>query len=219
MQRILSFGVVGLSCLIAFIPGSGAWAQQAGPVLKQEPPPGSLQAGTVVYVDDGTCPPGSIEVTGGSNISSTGERVPGRPRRRRCMSSVARLVIPPVCQHPRSRACWADRGDSRQGDGDEDSHHQSPLTGCCKVQSPCPGLGEKYFSNFPGTPMNFLKSAAGSRLVVTFGQTAEYSAFSLSHRSRSGAVSGKIASTGHSGSQTLQSMHSSGWMTSMFSPS
>ena len=32
-------------------------------------------------------------------------------------------------------------------------------------------------------------------------------------------LSGLIASTGHSGSQTPQSMHSSGWMTSMFSPS
>ena len=30
---------------------------------------------------------------------------------------------------------------------------------------------------------------------------------------------GRIASAGHSGSQTPQSMHSSGWMTSMFSPS
>src|SRR6516225_7145811 len=34
-----------------------------------------------------------------------------------------------------------------------------------------------------------------------------------------GSVSGLIASTGHSGTQTPQSMHSSGWMTSMFSPS
>ena len=32
-------------------------------------------------------------------------------------------------------------------------------------------------------------------------------------------VSGLIASTGHSGTHTPQSMHSSGWMTSMFSPS
>jgi hypothetical protein len=41
---------------------------------------------------------------------------------------------------------------------------------------------------------------------------------SSSHLSRPGSVSGLIASTGHSGTQTPQSMHSSGWMTSMFSP-
>ena len=35
----------------------------------------------------------------------------------------------------------------------------------------------------------------------------------------SGSLSALMASTGHSGSQTPQSMHSSGWMTSMFSPS
>jgi hypothetical protein len=33
------------------------------------------------------------------------------------------------------------------------------------------------------------------------------------------SVSALIASYGHSGSQTPQSMHSSGWITSMFSPS
>jgi zinc transporter len=40
-----------------------------------------------------------------------------------------------------------------------------------------------------------------------FGQTCAYSAFSLSHLSRPGAVSGTIASAGHSGSHTPQSMH------------
>ena len=40
-----------------------------------------------------------------------------------------------------------------------------------------------------------------------------------SHFSSPGSVSGLIASTGHSGTQTPQSMHSSRWMTSMFSPS
>jgi hypothetical protein len=34
-----------------------------------------------------------------------------------------------------------------------------------------------------------------------------------------GSVSGTIAWAGHSGSHTPQSMHSSGWITSMFSPS
>jgi hypothetical protein len=49
-------------------------------------------------------------------------------------------------------------------------------------------------------------------LTVIFGQAFAYSAFSDSHFSTPGSVSGLIASTGHSGSQTPQSMHSSGWM-------
>src|SRR3954468_23079346 len=84
-------------------------------------------------------------------------------------------------------------------------------------QSPVPGLGEKYCS-LPATPSQALESAGGVFLVVIFGQVLEYSALSDSHFSRPGSVSGLIASTGHSGSHTPQSMHSSGWMTSMFSP-
>jgi L-rhamnose isomerase len=38
-----------------------------------------------------------------------------------------------------------------------------------------------------------------------FGQTFVYSAFSRNHFSSPGSVSGLIASTGHSGTQTLQS--------------
>src|SRR5215813_1376909 len=85
-------------------------------------------------------------------------------------------------------------------------------------QSPVPGLGEKYCS-LPGTPSQALESAGGVFLVVMFGQVLEYSALRESHFSSPGSVSGLIASTGHSGSYTPQSMHSSGWMTSMFSPS
>src|SRR5215831_6088531 len=85
-------------------------------------------------------------------------------------------------------------------------------------QSPVPGLGEKYCS-LPATPSQALESAGGVFLVVMFGQVLEYSALSDSHFSSPGSVSGLIASTGHSGSHTPQSMHSSGWMTSMFSPS
>jgi hypothetical protein len=47
-------------------------------------------------------------------------------------------------------------------------------------------------------------------LTVIFGQIFAYSAFSDSHFSSPGSVSGLIASTGHSGTQTRQSMHSSG---------
>ena len=50
-------------------------------------------------------------------------------------------------------------------------------------------------------------------------QDSEYCRLSSIHFSKLGSVSGLMASAGHSGSQTPQSMHSSGWMTSMFSPS
>ena len=85
-------------------------------------------------------------------------------------------------------------------------------------QSPAPGFGEKYW-NLSGFPSQSLKSGGGGFFTVMFGQTIAYSAFSRNHFSRAGSVSGLIASTGHSGTQTPQSMHSSGWMTSMFSPS
>src|SRR5262249_44817841 len=85
-------------------------------------------------------------------------------------------------------------------------------------QSPVPGFEEKYCS-FPDTPSHCLASAGGSFFTVMLGQVLAYSALIPSHFSRPGSVSGLIASTGHSGSQTPQSMHSSGWMTSMFSSS
>src|SRR6185369_13033478 len=86
-------------------------------------------------------------------------------------------------------------------------------------QSPSPGLGEKNFSSLPGTPSNSLASGGASRLTVMFGHLGANSALRASHFSSPGSVSGLIASTGHSGSHTPQSMHSSGWMTSMLSPS
>src|SRR3979411_2875283 len=90
--------------------------------------------------------------------------------------------------------------------------------GCCPPQSPAPGFGEKCWS-LSGLPSHSLESGGGAFLTVIFGQIFAYSAFSDSHFSSPGSVSGLIASTGHSGTQTPQSMHSSGWMTSMFSPS
>src|SRR5690349_11868663 len=88
-----------------------------------------------------------------------------------------------------------------------------------KLQSPSPGASEKYFSNLPSTPSNSLASGGGSRFSVMLGQAAAYLALISSHLSNPPSVSGLIASAGHSGSHTPQSMHSSGWMTSMFSPS
>ena len=51
------------------------------------------------------------------------------------------------------------------------------------VQSPSPGSGEKYFSNFPLTPSNYLASAGGSFLAVMFGHLTAYSLFTWSHLS------------------------------------
>jgi hypothetical protein len=80
------------------------------------------------------------------------------------------------------------------------------------------GTGEKCVS-LSLIPAQFSQSAGTSRFSLMFGQTAAYSRLRASQDSMPGAVSGLMASTGHSGSQTPQSMHSSGWMTSMFSPS
>src|SRR6266516_3003579 len=84
--------------------------------------------------------------------------------------------------------------------------------GHCPPQSPAPGFGEKYWS-LSGFPSHSLESGGGAFLTVIFGQIFAYSALSDSHYSSPDSASGLIASTGHSGSQTPQSMHSSGWMT------
>jgi hypothetical protein len=85
-------------------------------------------------------------------------------------------------------------------------------------QSPVPGFGDNKLA-LSGLSSHSFASGGGSRFTVMFGQTRAYSALMPSHSSSPASVSGLIASTGHSGSQTPQSMHSSGWMTSMFSPS
>src|SRR5258706_10623367 len=73
--------------------------------------------------------------------------------------------------------------------------------GRCPPQSPAPGFGEKYWS-LSGFPSHSLESGGGAFLIVIFGQIFAYSAFSDSHFSSPGSVSGLIASTGHSGTQT-----------------
>src|SRR5882724_10725913 len=94
-----------------------------------------------------------------------------------------------------------------------------PTGGHSANQSPLPGSLEKYFSNLPSTPSNSFASGGMSFFWVMLGQLLAYSVLTSSHFSSPGSVSGLMASAGHSGSQTPQSMHSSGWMTSMFSPS
>src|ERR1700675_3895167 len=81
--------------------------------------------------------------------------------------------------------------------------------GRCPPQSPAPGFGEKYGS-LSGFPSHSLESGGGAFLTAIFGQIFAYSAFSDSHFSSPGSVSGLIASTGHSGTQTPQSMLSAG---------
>ena len=73
----------------------------------------------------------------------------------------------------------------------------------------------------PRVPSHSLASSGGGFFSVITGHCAESSAFSALNRSWPSGISSseKIASTGHSGSQSVQSMHSSGSMTSMFGPS
>lgn len=54
--------------VFAFAAISPVAAQTAAEPLKKEPKGGDVRYGRIVYVDDGTCPPGEIkEITGGSN--------------------------------------------------------------------------------------------------------------------------------------------------------
>src|SRR3954465_8709031 len=96
---------------------------------------------------------------------------------------------------------------------------QNYSPGLRRYQEPEPGFGEKNFSNLSGTPCISLASAGASPFWLILGQLRAYSAFAGSHFSRPDSGSGLMASGGHSGSQTPQSMHSSGLITSMFSPS
>src|SRR5580704_4339188 len=82
-----------------------------------------------------------------------------------------------------------------------------------------PPFGLKNLSYLPSTSFQSSASAGGGFLRVILGQFAAYSRLTSSHFSATGSLSGMIASIGHSGSHTPQSMHSSGWMTSIFSPS
>src|SRR6059058_2120051 len=75
-------------------------------------------------------------------------------------------------------------------------------------QSPVPGFGDNR-SALSGLSSHSFASGGGSRFTAMFGQTRAYSALMPSHFSSPASVSGLIASTGHSGSQTPQSMHSS----------
>lgn len=77
------------------------------------------------------------------------------------------------------------------------------------AQSPLPGSRES-ISNLPAFPLNSFASGKGSCFLVKFGQTFDSSALSLSQGPTPFLESGLIAAAGHSGSQTPQSMHSSG---------
>ena len=121
----------------------------------------------------------------------------------------SRMSIPSSPTSTRSTKSWTERID-----GD-----QLALGELAANQSPSPGSAEKYLSNLFSTPSYSAASAGGSFLAVILGHFWAYSVLIWSHFSSPGSVSGLIASAGHSGSQTPQSIHSAGLMTSMFSPS
>jgi hypothetical protein len=78
-MRGLLLGVLGALCFNVTL----LQQTQAQPVYTREPPARSVKAGSVVLVDDGSCPKGKIkEVTGGSNIGGSGV---GSARTRRCI--------------------------------------------------------------------------------------------------------------------------------------
>src|SRR5215471_14472655 len=76
-------------------------------------------------------------------------------------------------------------------------HADGPILHHTIIQSPVPGLGEKYWS-LSGFPSHCFQSAGGAFLATIFGQIFAYSAFSDSHFSSPGSVSALIALTGHS---------------------
>ena len=74
---------------------------------------------------------------------------------------------------------------------------------------PLPGLGLKCFSNLFSTPFHWSLSSGGVPILFMFGQDSAYFLFISIHSFEDSSESSVIASAGHSGSQTPQSMHSS----------
>ena len=61
----MRIAIVPLASLLALCAAATVCAAQA--VLKEEPAKGVLRVGEVVYVDDGSCPPGELKkITGGN---------------------------------------------------------------------------------------------------------------------------------------------------------
>lgn len=70
-------GLIAMALGLAVMTATTAWA--AIEILKEEPAKNALPRGKIVYVDDGTCPPGEIkEITGGNQDK-------GLPRQVRCV--------------------------------------------------------------------------------------------------------------------------------------
>src|SRR5210317_2001126 len=81
-------------------------------------------------------------------------------------------------------------------------------------------LSLKYLSSLFGSFLCLLSGSSESFLVASTGQPdVDHLVLKSTHALPSSFVSGLMASSGHSGSHTPQSMHSSGLITSMFSPS
>jgi hypothetical protein len=75
-MKIRAHLIVAMLGLAACLPSV---CQSKVEYLKEEPPPGAIPFGKIVYVDDGTCPSGEVkEITGGSNQRNI-------PRKVRCV--------------------------------------------------------------------------------------------------------------------------------------
>jgi len=76
VDRSLSFWT--LPAFVAFVAVRLASSAHAQQVLRAEPPPGQLQTGQVVLVDDGSCPQGQIKrVVGGAMASGNARQARG----------------------------------------------------------------------------------------------------------------------------------------------
>ena len=61
----MRIAILPLASLLALCAAATVYAAQV--VLKEEPAKGVLRVGEVVYVDDGSCPPGELKkITGGN---------------------------------------------------------------------------------------------------------------------------------------------------------
>jgi hypothetical protein len=73
---------IAICAIVAALTAAPTGAAFAQKVLKQVPPPGTLKAGQVVLVDDGSCGAGMIkQITGGNNFSGGAPSAGGGPAR------------------------------------------------------------------------------------------------------------------------------------------
>jgi hypothetical protein len=74
-------GLAGLALLLAASSLANAQVLKQEPIVKQEPMPGMMVPGSVIFVDDGTCGKGKIKQVTGGEIGAQNPR----PRMIKCI--------------------------------------------------------------------------------------------------------------------------------------